>query len=123
MSGDCHFAMTTMEMGLRAAGTAEFASLDAPPNYSRARVLLTHLKRLFPTVNSEGYSEWMGMRPSLPDSLPVIGPSPNFPSAFFAFGHGHAGLMGSVITGRTIADLIALRTPRLDPAPFRVNRF
>ena len=123
MSGDCQFAMTSMEMGLRAAGTAEFASLDAPPNYERAQGLLRHLKRIFPTINTEGYSEWMGMRPSLPDSLPVIGPSPNFPSAFFAFGHGHAGLMGSVITGRTIADLIALRTPRLDPAPFRVNRF
>ncbi len=123
MSGDCHFAMTTMEMGLRAAGTAEFASLDAPPNYNRARVLLTHLKRIFPTVNTEGYSEWMGMRPSLPDSLPVIGASPHFPSTYFAFGHSHAGLMGSVITGRTIADLIASRTPALDPVPFRIDRF
>lgn len=123
MSGECKFAMTSFEMGLRAAGTAEFASLDAPPNYKRAKVLLTHLKRLFPGVNPEGYSEWMGHRPSLPDSLPVIGPSPHIPHTFFAFGHGHAGLMGSVITGRTIADLMAGRTPDLDLEPFRVDRF
>ena len=123
MSGDCKFAMTSMEMGLRAAGTAEFASLNAPPNYGRAQVLLTHLKRIFPSINTDGYSEWMGMRPSLPDSLPVIGASPRFPSTYFAFGHGNAGLMGSVITGRTIADLISGRTPALDPTPFRVDRF
>ncbi|MBL6933625.1 MAG: FAD-binding oxidoreductase [Rhodospirillales bacterium] len=123
MSGDCQFAMTTMEMGMRAAGTAEFANLEAPPNYQRARVLLKHVKRIFPTINTEGYSEWMGMRPSLPDSLPVIGTSPNFSSTFFAFGHSHAGLMGSVITGRTISDLVSLRTPGLDPTPFRINRF
>ncbi|NQU56019.1 MAG: FAD-binding oxidoreductase [Rhodospirillales bacterium] len=123
MSGDCKFAITSMEMGLRAAGTAEFASLDAPPNYARAQVLLKHLKRIFPGVNDEGYSEWMGMRPSLPDSLPVIGRSPHFKGAYFAFGHGHAGLMGSVITGRSIADLVCGRPPALDLEPFRVDRF
>lgn len=123
MSGECHFAMTSFEMGFRAAGTAEFASLNAPANYDRARVLLTHLKRIFPDVNTEGYSEWMGRRPSLPDSLPVIGASPHFPSAFYAFGHNHAGLMGSVITGRAIADLLAGRTPELNLDPFKVDRF
>ncbi len=123
MSGDCKFAITSIEPGLRVAGTAEFASLDAPPNYDRARVLLKHLKRIFPGVNTAGYSEWMGMRPSLPDSLPVIGASPHFNNALFAFGHGHAGLMGSVITGRSIADLVAGRTPALDLQPFRVDRF
>ncbi len=123
MSGECKFAMTSMEMGFRAAGTAEFASLDAPPNYERAQILLTHMRRIFPAINTEGYSEWMGMRPSLPDSLPVIGRAPNFPSAYFAFGHGHAGLMGSVITGRTIADLVAMRTPDLELMPFRADRF
>jgi len=123
MSGDYKFAITSVEVGLRAAGTAEFASLDAPPNYPRAQVLLKHLKRIFPGVNDEGYSEWMGMRPSLPDSLPVIGRSPHFKGAYFAFGHGHAGLMGSVITGRSIADLVGGRTPAFDLTPYRVDRF
>jgi len=123
MSGDYKFALTSMEMGLRAAGTAEFASLDAPANYQRAQVLLTHMKRILPGVNTQGHTQWMGMRPSLPDSLPVIGPSPHFPSTFFAFGHGHAGLTGSVITGRTIAQMLKGATPDLDPTPFRVNRF
>jgi len=123
MSGDYKFAITSLEIGLRAAGTAEFASLDAPPNYARAQVLLKHLKRIFPAVNTEGYTEWMGMRPSLPDSLPVIGRSPHFNNALFAFGHAHAGLMGSVITGRSIADLVCGRPPALDLEPFRVDRF
>lgn len=123
MSGDYKFAITSLEMGLRAAGTVEFASLDAPPNYARAQVVLRHLKRLFPDVNTEGYTEWMGMRPSLPDGLPVIGASPHFKQALFAFGHSHAGLMGSVITGRSIAELVAGREPGLDLAPFRVDRF
>jgi len=123
MSGEGHFAMTPMQMGLRVAGTAEFASLDAPPNYSRAKVLATGVKRLLPGVETEGSSEWMGMRPTLPDTLPVIGPSPRFPDTYFAFGHGHAGLMGSVITGRTIADLVSARTPELDISLYKADRF
>ncbi len=123
MSGEGKFAVTPMTMGLRLAGTAEFASLDAPPNYDRAKVLLRHASRILPGVNTEIHTEWMGHRPSLPDSLPVIGPSPHFPSVYFAFGHSHAGLMGSVITGRTIADLVAARDPGLDIRPFRIDRF
>lgn len=123
MSGDCKFAMTSMEDGLRAAGTTEFAHLEAPPNYRRAQILLTHLKRIFPSTNTDHYSQWMGRRPSTPDTLPVIGASPGFANTFFAFGHGHAGLMGSVITGRSIADLVAGRIPTLDLSPFRIDRF
>ncbi|NQV47375.1 MAG: FAD-dependent oxidoreductase [Rhodospirillaceae bacterium] len=123
MHGEGKYVLTPMEMGLRIAGTAEFAALDAPTKYDRARVLLKHVRRMLPGVNTDGYSEWMGHRPTLPDGLPVIAQSPNFPTTFFAFGHSHAGLMGSVITGRTIADLVAMRTPALDVAPFRVNRF
>jgi len=123
MSGEGKFAMTPMAMGMRLAGTAEFASLDAPPNYDRAKVLLKHASRVLPGINTKDYTEWMGHRPSLPDTLPVIGPSPHFPSVYYAFGHSHAGLMGSVITGRTIADLVAARDPSLGLRPFRVTRF
>jgi len=123
MSGEGKFAMTPMSMGLRLAGTAEFASLDAPPNYDRAKVLLKHASRVLPGINTDVHTEWMGHRPSLPDSLPVIGPSPHFPSVFFAFGHSHAGLMGSVVTGRAIADLVATRDTSLNISPFRIDRF
>ncbi len=123
MSGEGKFAITPMAMGLRLAGTAEFAGLDAPPNYDRARILLRHAARVLPGINTENHTEWMGHRPSLPDCLPVIGPSPHFPSVYFAFGHSHAGLMGSIVTGRTIADLVAARVPALDIRPFRIERF
>ncbi len=123
MSGEGKFAITPMAMGLRLAGTAEFASLEAPPNYQRARVLLKHAARVLPGVNTDDHTVWMGHRPTLPDSLPVIGTSPHFASVYYAFGHSHAGLMGSVITGRTIADLVSARNPALDIGPFRIDRF
>lgn len=65
----------------------------------------------------------MGHRPCLPDSLPVIGPSPAFPQVFYAFGHGHLGLTMAAITGRLVADLVAGRAPPIDMAPYRADRF
>jgi D-amino-acid dehydrogenase len=65
----------------------------------------------------------MGFRPSMPDSLPVIGASPKVPNAFLAFGHGHLGLTLGARTGRLIAELVAGRTPFLDMAPYRADRF
>jgi D-amino-acid dehydrogenase len=65
----------------------------------------------------------MGFRPSLPDSLPVIGPARGSKNAFHAFGHGHVGLAAGSMTGRLVADLVGGRTPSIDPAPFRVERF
>src|SRR3546814_11525084 len=65
----------------------------------------------------------MGHRPSRPDSLPVIGPSPGFRDVYFAFGHSHTGLTAAPITGRLMADLVAGRAPQIDIAPFRIDRF
>jgi D-amino-acid dehydrogenase len=65
----------------------------------------------------------MGHRPSLPDSLPVIGRSPRVPNAYFAFGHGHVGLTAAAPTGEIIADLVAGRAPFIDVAPFAADRF
>jgi D-amino-acid dehydrogenase len=117
------FMMTPMQPGLRFAGTVEFAGLEAPPDYRRARVLLKQGKEVFPDLKAERVSEWMGHRPCLPDSLPVIGRSPRFPSVLYAFGHGHTGLSGASTTGRVIADLVAGRPPAIDVTPFRVDRF
>jgi len=123
MSGDHYFAITPMAEGLRLAGTAEFAPPDAPPNWGRADKLLTAARTLFPNLNGEGATRWVGARPAIPDSLPVISASPKHPGIFFAFGHGHLGLTAGGVTGRIIADLVAGRQPVVDPTPFRVDRF
>jgi D-amino-acid dehydrogenase len=117
------FLATPMEEGLRIAGTSEFAGLDAPPDYRRAQVLRRRARELFPQVNVDDYSEWMGQRPSLPDSLPVIGPSRRHAGVYYAFGHQHVGLTCAPKTGRLIADLVAGRRSNIDLDPYRVDRF
>ncbi len=117
------FLATSMDEGLRLAGTAEFAGLDAPPDYRRAEVLRAQARDLFPDVNIDDYSQWMGQRPALPDSLPVIGSSRRHTGIYYAFGHQHVGLTCAPKTGRLIADLVAGRTPDIDPEPYRVDRF
>ena len=97
--------------------------MDAPPNWARAEALATLAPRLLPGINVDGYRQWMGTRPSTPDSLPVIGRAPLAPGIFLAYGHGHFGLMAAPATGQTISDLVAGRTPRLDIAPFSPKRF
>jgi D-amino-acid dehydrogenase len=120
---DHGFAATPMENGLRFAGTVEIGGVDAPPDYRRAKALLQHGKAMYPGLNTEGVTEWMGCRPSLPDGLPVIDVSPKFPSVFFAFGHSHYGLMGAAITGKLIAELASGAPPSIDLAPYRASRF
>ncbi len=122
-SGDHHFAITPMDGGIRLAGTDEFAGLHAPPNYARADALYTSAKRMFPGLKQEGATRWMGRRPSIPDSLPVISRSPVHPSVFFAFGHGHLGLTGAAVTGKLVAEMITGKPHNIDLAPYRVERF
>ena len=117
------FFVTPMEMGTRIAGQTEFAGIDAEPDYGRADVLAQHMKRMFPGVREVDATRWMGRRPSMPDSRPVIGRATKFANTYYAFGHGHIGLVGSAPTGRIIADLVAGRKPSIDIAPFRVDRF
>jgi len=80
---DHNFTMTPMDCGLRLGGTAEFAGVDAPPDYRRARVLLEHGRRALPGLSGEGATQWMGCRPSLPDGLPIIDRSPAVRQRFF----------------------------------------
>jgi D-amino-acid dehydrogenase len=122
-SGDHSFTVTPLSIGLRFAGTVELGGLAAPPNYARADVLVERGRRMFPGLNETGRSQWMGFRPSMPDSLPVISGSTKYPNAFFAFGHGHLGLTLAAITGRSIAALVAARDPGLDMRPYRIDRF
>ncbi len=117
------FFLTPMEHGLRLAGTVELAGLKAPPNYGRARILIELAQQRLSGLNASGYTEWMGFRPTLPDSLPVIARSPRYANAYFAFGHHHLGLTLSAITGRLIADLVSGRQSDIDLSPYRIDRF
>ena len=116
------FYMTPLADGLRTAGTVEFAGLEAPLNGERTRFLARGARRLLPQLG-EPLSEWLGFRPSLPDSLPVIGPSPRNPRVFYAVGHGHLGVTLASVTARMVADQIDGRRPVVDPSPYRPERF
>ena len=120
---DAKVFVTPMEMGVRIAGQAEFAGIYAEPNYQRAEVLETHMMRMFPGARATDSTRWMGRRPSMPDSLPVIGASKKQGNVYYAFGHGHLGLCAGAPTGRLIADLVGGRRPAIDLSPFRVDRF
>jgi len=117
------FVVTPLTCGVRVGGAVEFAGLDAPANYARAATLLAKAKRFMPGLRTEGGSQWMGFRPSLPDSLPAIGPAAADERVVYAFGHGHLGLTQAAATARLVADLLAGRPPPLDLTPFRPQRF
>jgi len=120
---DAKVFVTPMEMDVRIAGQAEFSGIYADPDYQRAEVLETHMKRMFPGARSTDSTRWMGRRPSMPDSLPVIGPSVKQKNVYYAFGHGHLGLCGGAPTGKLIAAVVSGRQSPVDLEPFRVNRF
>lgn len=120
---DKKFVASPMEEGTRFAGTVEFAGLKAAPDMKRADILLKQGRQMFPSMQVGQVRQWMGHRPSMPDSLPVVSASPHFKNVFFGFGHGHMGLIGGSMTGRLIADLAAGKPPSIDPTPYRVDRF
>ena len=117
------YFVTPMEMGLRIAGQSEFAGIHAQPNYARADVLMKQMQRMLPDISPVDATKWMGRRPSMPDSLPVIGPATKMANVHYGFGHGHIGLCGGAPTGRLLADLITGRKPFIDPAPYHAGRF
>ncbi|MGI9413802.1 MAG: NAD(P)/FAD-dependent oxidoreductase [Hyphomicrobiales bacterium] len=117
------FLTTPMEMGVRVAGTVEFAGLKAPPDYRRADILVEQAAKMWNGFDGANGSRWMGHRPCLPDSLPVIGRSPEARNVFFAFGHGHVGLSCGSTTGRLLSDLVTGAEPCIDPEPYRIDRF
>ena len=84
---------------------------------------MTHTRRLLPGVQDGETTRWMGHRPGLPDTVPVISPSPRHRNAFFAFGHGHFGLCLCARTGQLVTALVAGSDPGIDMAPYRIDRF
>ncbi len=117
------FVVTRIGGRVRVGGAVELGGLDFPPDFRRARVMLAKAKRFMPALATEGGAEWMGFRPSLPDSLPVIGRASRAPNVFYAFGHGHLGLTQATGTAALIADLLTGETPAIDLSPFSPTRF
>jgi D-amino-acid dehydrogenase len=117
------FVATPLSIGLRIGGAAEFAGLDAAPNYARSRALLELSRPYLPGIDATDGQVWMGNRPATPDSLPVIGRSPRSDRVLYAFGHGHLGLTQSATTARLISDMVADRPPVVELAPYRIERF
>ena len=123
ISVDRHIAVTPMLDGVRAGGIAEFAVPEAPPDARIGHRVRRHAQALFPALESERPTEWMGSRPSHPDSKPVIGRAPRHRNVWFAFGHDHLGLTMGGITGQLISELAAGKSPSVNLEPFRPDRF
>lgn len=118
------FVVTPLSGGrVRVGGAVELGGLDLPPNFKRADAMLIKAERLMPELRTRGGTRWMGFRPSLPDSLPVIGRSRASRNIIYAFGHGHLGLTQSAGTGKLVAELVTGAAPSLDLTPFSPQRF
>lgn len=117
------FGIVPMQAGLCIAGTVELARLGAPPNYARADRLVEKARAIFPHLNAEGATQWMGNRPAMPDSIPVIDRAGKVENAFYAFGHGHRGMSFAATTGRLIAGLVTNQKVNFDLGPYNLNRF
>lgn len=115
--------MTPLNGGLRITGFVEFGGLELPPSPARLATLNRHLSELLPGSDMPVRSEWMGLRPSLPDHLPVIGRSPDDARLFYAFGHQHLGLTLAGVTADAMASLMTDSATDLDLSPFRIDRF
>jgi len=120
---DHAFVVTPLSSGIRVGGAVELGGLDLPPNFRRSEALLNKAKRFLPGLKTEGGKQWMGFRPSLPDCLPVIGPSRASNSVIYAFGHGHLGLTQSAATAKLVTDLVTGTHPAISVDPFRASRF
>ncbi len=116
------FYATPMELGLRLAGTVELAGLQNKPNQGRVDYLIRSAHKMFGAIGMPD-DTWLGFRPTFPDALPVIGPSPRSANILFAFGHQHVGITLGGATGKLIADLVSNRQPEIDLSPFGAERF
>ncbi len=116
------FGMTPMEQGLRVVGTVEFGGLENSPSKSRIKNLILNAKDMLDGL-PDHKDEWLGFRPTLPDFLPVLGPSKNYKNVFYSFGHHHLGWTLGAISGKIISNMIAGEKTNLDLQPYSSNRF
>ena len=116
------FGITPMEQGLRVVGTVEFGGLDNPASKKRILNLVNNAKYLFPDLKKHE-DEWLGFRPTLPDFLPILGPSKNHKNLFYSFGHHHLGWTLGAISGKVISGMIAGENTNLDLSAYASKRF
>ena len=119
---DRKFATLPHEDGLRVTTGIEYAKVDAPPDYRRIRSMLPFAQESIRDLDTTEQSIWLGRRPTLPNSVPVISRSPRHDNVLLAFGHSHLGLTMGPATGQIIADLAAGRDPDVDLTPYRPDR-
>ncbi|MQB12099.1 FAD-dependent oxidoreductase [Agrobacterium sp. ICMP 6402] len=117
------FVVTRLCSGIRVGGAVELGGLELPANFARSEALLAKAKSFLPGLKTEGGKQWMGFRPSLPDSLPAIGEARHTARVVYAFGHGHLGLTQSAGTARIVADLLTGQKPAIDTRAFSPQRF
>ncbi|NND43383.1 MAG: FAD-dependent oxidoreductase [Silicimonas sp.] len=117
------FVATPMDGRLRLAGIVEFGGLDAPPSRGPLALLEKNIRAALPGIDWKEKVEWMGHRPSIADSIPLIGAAPALKGAWCGFGHDHVGLTGGPKTGRLISQLISGRQPNIDLTPYSPARF
>ena len=116
------FGMTPMEQGLRVVGTVEFGGLNNPLTKSRVKNLILNAKDMVDGL-PDHEDEWLGFRPTLPDFLPIIGPSKHYENVFYSFGHHHLGWTLGAISGKIITKMIAEENSNLDLKPYSSLRF
>ena len=117
------FVVSKLSTGIRVGGAVELGGLELPANFRRSQAMLQKARTFLTGLKPEGGVQWMGFRPSLPDSLPAIGRARGSPDVIYAFGHGHLGLTQSAGTARLVADLLTGQRPTIDLAPFSPQRF
>jgi len=117
------FVVTPMDGRLRLAGVVELGGLDAPPSRAPFHLLEKNIQIAIPGITWKKSVEWMGHRPSMADSIPVIGESPSLKGAYMGFGHDHVGLTAGPKTGKLLAQLISGRRPNVDMSPYAPARF
>lgn len=117
------FVISRLATGIRVGGAVELGGLDLPPNFQRSKAMMKKAQAFLPGLKAQNGVEWMGFRPSLPDSLPAIGRARASSRIIYAFGHGHLGLTQSAGTARLVADLLTDRPVSIDMSPFSPQRF
>ncbi|MBB3945438.1 D-amino-acid dehydrogenase [Rhizobium skierniewicense] len=120
---DHAFVVTPLSSGIRVGGAVELGGLHLPPNFRRSEALLKKAGRFLPELKTKDGKQWMGLRPSMPDCLPVIGPSRASRSVIYAFGHGHLGLTQSAATAKLVTELVTEVDTSIPVDPFRASRF
>jgi D-hydroxyproline dehydrogenase len=119
---DRGFGLTPMNQGLRAVGTVELGGLNNPPSKKRIEYIIKCAKELLPQLEQHN-DEWLGFRPTLPDFLPIMGPSLKNKNIIYAFGHHHLGWTLGPVTGKIISGIVAGEKTNLDLTPYSSKRF